>query len=349
MIKVKVQNFQSIKEATVEIDGFTVITGTNNSGKTALQRAIRGVFTTTPGSAFVRHGEEFCSVEVAFEDGTSVVWEKGEKIKPRYFINGHGPIHSGRGVPKELDAFGISPLKVSNRELWPQIAPQFTGQIFLIDLPPSVMAEVVADIDRVGDLNAALRASEKERRGVESTLKVRAGDRLTLESDLEQYEGLEEAVSEFSSLEDRHRELSEMLVSHNELCEFRCQIQTQSKVVQDLIPVETIEIPLVEHIKPLLVEIRDLQDLEKQIKEEREIISSLSEINGIQISEVPAPSQEELKEVISLEGRYQTALKEVSGIEGDITSVEQRLEEMSSLILDCLEEHGECPVCGQDV
>ena len=37
-VRVHVQNFQSIREAEVEIAGFTVITGTNNTGKTALQQ-----------------------------------------------------------------------------------------------------------------------------------------------------------------------------------------------------------------------------------------------------------------------------------------------------------------------
>ena len=41
-VTARVQNFQSVEDATIVIDGLTVITGTNNSGKTAVMRAIRG-------------------------------------------------------------------------------------------------------------------------------------------------------------------------------------------------------------------------------------------------------------------------------------------------------------------
>ncbi len=42
MVKVRVKNFQSIREAEVEVKGLTVITGPNNSGKTAFMRAVKG-------------------------------------------------------------------------------------------------------------------------------------------------------------------------------------------------------------------------------------------------------------------------------------------------------------------
>ena len=67
-MKVTVENFQSIKRAEIDVDGFTVITGPNNSGKTALMRAIRGAFQNAPGSAFIRHGEKECRVEVDLGD-----------------------------------------------------------------------------------------------------------------------------------------------------------------------------------------------------------------------------------------------------------------------------------------
>ncbi len=76
-VTARIQNFQSIEDATIVIDGLTVITGTNNSGKTSVMRAIRGVFTNATAGPLVRHGCAHLSVTLTFDDGTSVLWEKG--------------------------------------------------------------------------------------------------------------------------------------------------------------------------------------------------------------------------------------------------------------------------------
>ena len=54
--KVRVQNYQSIEDAEIELEGLTVITGTNNSGNSAVLRAVAGVFSTTRGHHFDSHG-----------------------------------------------------------------------------------------------------------------------------------------------------------------------------------------------------------------------------------------------------------------------------------------------------
>ena len=141
-MKVTVKNFQSIKEAELEVNGFTVITGANNSGKTALMRAIKGAFQNTKGTAFVRHGEDRCRVEIEFEDG-SFAWEKG-KGKPAYEIDGK-VVNPGKTIPDEVSALGVRPIKAGPAgDVWPQIAPQFTGQVFLVDKHGSALAEAVA-------------------------------------------------------------------------------------------------------------------------------------------------------------------------------------------------------------
>ena len=206
MIKVRIQNFQSIEDAEVEIDGFTVITGPNNSGKSAVMRAIRGVFTNAPAGPLVRHGAKNLSVGIAFPDGTDLLWEKGGKVN-RYTLNGKELNGVGRGVPPEIAALGVAEIKAGSDRLWPQIAEQFTGSLFLVNRPGSVVAEALSDVDRVGTLTEALRLAESDRRSCSSELKVRRKD---LQSHREQaafYEGLDEVLAAVTSLEDRRTEL----------------------------------------------------------------------------------------------------------------------------------------------
>ena len=132
-VRIRVRNFQSIEDAEVEVSGLTVVTGQNNSGKTALMRAVRGVFENSGGDAFVRHGTDALAVHLDFGDA-DVTWTKGPKVKPTYIVGGK-TINPGRSVPDEVTSLGVAPVQAGSGEAWPQIAPQFTGQVFLLDLP----------------------------------------------------------------------------------------------------------------------------------------------------------------------------------------------------------------------
>jgi len=170
---------------------------THNS---ALMRATRGTFQNTRGSAFVRNGAAKSMVTVDLGDHT-VYWEKGLKSKPTYIVDQSNPIHPGQAVPTEVSDLGICPIQAGNRELWPQFANQFTGQLFLLDQPGSVLAEAVADVDRVTQLNQALRLSESDRRSANSELKIRRGDKEKLEDNLQRFEGIDDVIVIVETLE----------------------------------------------------------------------------------------------------------------------------------------------------
>jgi chromosome segregation ATPase len=190
MLKVRVQNFQSIKDSIIEIDGFTVITGANNSGKSAFVRALRGLFTNARGHHFVRTGATHCSVTIIFPDAQTVTWEKGKNVN-RYIVNGKVLDKVGIGVPPEVQAFGVVPVTLAGQEYWPQIASQFSGQVFLIDQPGSVLAEAVSDIEKVSKLNKALKQAESDKRENNSKLAIRNADLKKSEAELLSYSGLD--------------------------------------------------------------------------------------------------------------------------------------------------------------
>lgn len=197
--KVHVQNFQSIGDVSVEVSGLTVITGPNNSGKTALIRSIHGAFTNARGTSFVRQGESSAQVEVLFSDGRSLVWEKGSKVN-RYEIDGAPLNRVGAGVPSEVGTLGVTSIEAAGRELWPQFAQQFVGQIFLLNEPGSVLAEAIANVDKVGVLNEALRFSQTDRRAAQAELKLRQEDVSTQEANLAFFNGLDDVVSKIDTL-----------------------------------------------------------------------------------------------------------------------------------------------------
>ena len=245
MIKVRIQNFQSIEDAEVEIDGFTVITGPNNSGKSAVMRAIRGVFTNAPAGPLVRHGAKNLSVGIVFPDGTDLIWEKGGKVN-RYTLNGKELNSVGRGVPAEVAALGVAEIKAGSDRLWPQIAEQFTGSLFLVNRPGSVVAEALSDVDRVGTLTEALRLAESDRRSCSSELKVRRKDLQAHREQAAFYEGLDEVLATVNSLEDRRTQLDKDETEVTTLGALSFQWDTTSAEVRRYVGFEEVVIPSVE-------------------------------------------------------------------------------------------------------
>lgn len=203
-IKVRVRNFQSVADASIVIDGLTVVTGTNNAGKSAFFRAIRGAFTNARGSDFVRYGEKHCVVDLEFGDGRKLTWKKGGDGTNDYIIDGKKFPKVGQGVPPEVREFGVVPVPVGNTELWPQIAQQVTGVSFLLHETGSVIAEAVADVERVNQLSRALKGCESDRRSARGSLKVRRKDLTTYNERREAFVGVEEAVDQLHAIEKRH-------------------------------------------------------------------------------------------------------------------------------------------------
>jgi DNA repair exonuclease SbcCD ATPase subunit len=201
----RVRNFQSLKDTTIEVEGLTAITGSNNAGKTALLRAIKAVFQNTPGNYFVRHGETQTQVDITFSNEATISWVKDvskSKSKTYYMIDGKDPIYPGREVPEFITNFGVSPVSFSGDDVWPSIANQFSGQIFLLDKPGSVLAEAVSDVDRVSLLNSALKKAESDRRSTISKMHHKREDLQQLEAKLDQFEGFDEVLTDLLNLKE---------------------------------------------------------------------------------------------------------------------------------------------------
>ena len=351
---VKVKNFQSIKSATVEIEGFTVITGKNNSGKTALQRAIKGVFENTRGHSFVRHGEDNCEVSVSFSDGNKVTWFKGKK-ENKYVINGKTYDKVGSGVPDPLKDLGIYPISCGGKMISPQIAPQFTGQVFLLNETGSVLAEAVSDVERVSILNKALKESERDKRSASSELKVRKKDLKGLNANLSLYEGLDELGLEIERLDLVQKELDQISTEIDELVDLRDRYETAQETVLFLSGVDAFSMPQ-ESLKELSEEITQVSDLnsrlvrcDKSIEFIDKILQGVSESTSVLTSTLPSDIERCSSGIALLEGYHKKVVSyndEVLQIQESIASVEQQLADIKEELHSSLQDHSECPLCG---
>lgn len=278
--KVKITNFQSIEKADLVIDGFTVITGKNNSGKSAVQRAIRGVFQNAKGNSFVRYGASHCEVSVEFEDGNSVLWQKGKK-ENKYIINGKEFDKVGSGTPETLDAFEVQPITAGGREIWSQFAPQFTGQVFLLNETGSVLAEAISDVERVQTLNKAMKQSERDKRSCNSTLKVRRKDEKAVQTDLEQYKGLDTLGLLIDTIESIEAKIDKITQATEKLNAYLDKRDSLTALITQLDGITAITIPNTDKVEDLSEQLVSLLDLDEQYMRATRLVLSLQGVSEV--------------------------------------------------------------------
>ena len=350
-VRIRVQNFQSIVDSTIEVKGFTVVTGSNNSGKSALIRAVRGAFQNTKGDSFVRYGQKSASVQVDFEDGKSVHWEKGKDVRPTYIVCGGKPIYPGQGVPDEVKALKVAPIQAGGREFWPQIAPQFQ-QVFLLDQPGSILAEAVADVARVGQLNEALRGVESDRRSAAAELKVRQSDVIRHGQRLDGFTGLDDVVQQVEKIEkDRER----VVIIAKAIEGLGCLLsrrQKASQTVSHLEGVESIDVSPDESfvvLRNLLKEQGVLTLLASRRQRAQRSINSFNGLDSIQF-ELDSVQVEKIIAAINmvegLRGRRRVAESQVQGIGQELRELEKELTDVTDSIKGLLGDYSECPLCG---
>lgn len=293
-MQVKIRNFQSIKSVDFEVKGLTVITGPNNTGKSACARAVAGAFSNPRGHSYVRQGEKSSSVQVTFDDGNDLIWEKGKGIN-RYQINGKVIDKVGTSVPDEVKALNVTSVDVDGKEIYPQIARQFE-QIFLLDMPPSVLSSALSDVDLIKTLESASSLARGDVRNLKGRLKVKREDLELEQRKLPLFEGVDHAdalVSNVYKIEAEIKTLSsELQQVENDLNE-RTRLMLEIKNLQqaELISFPKIDLSRVNQIK-------ELQDINKQMTK----LKLMEMMIGVGLESYPTlPNPDTVKDPSSLE------------------------------------------------
>jgi exonuclease SbcC len=311
-----VQNFQSIRDQTVTIAGFTVITGPNNCGKTALLRAIQGVFINASAGPLVRHGASHLTVDIDFGDGTRIRWEKGEKIN-RYTLNGKVLDNVGRGVPPEVAALGLSEIKAGSDRLWPNFAQQFGGVLFLVDRPGSVVAEALSDVDKVGRLTDALRAAESDKRSATADLKIRRKDVQDAQSDLLRYTGLEEVEALVDKSETSAKVVHSLEDDLAKAKDLSARLGSARTTVDRLKPVKNIYVPASSEAETARASLGASLDLRVRLEAARKGVRLFTPISAITVPANPIPItalRDDLRATTGLRDRLSSARRVVGSL-----------------------------------
>jgi len=320
---------------------------------TALLRAIRGVFQNTPGTSFIREGESSCQVTVNLGDH-KVTWFKGtgKKDRPTYIFDGGDPLYPGQAVPDEVQALGVVPIQAGGQEVWPTIAKQFEGQIFLLDKPGSAIAEAVADVERVGQLNRALRNAEGDRRQAATALRVKTSDLVALEGQAARFKGLDEVVGLVSDLEAAQVEVQRLARAVEGLEGLRSRLQKAAEAVNRLAPVAHIHPPDAQEVRGIQTQLNDLRKVKDHLDRTVLEVQRYSGVGAIQTATDEAASQrllQGLKVLRDYRTRWEGASQKETTLLLELSAAEAGLQEAEQEAHLALQELGQCPTCGLKV
>jgi hypothetical protein len=201
--KVRVFQFQSIKDSTLELEGFVTITGPSNRGKSALIRAIEGCWFGILGDYYVRRGENKASV-IWLTDKVKLRWQKivKKRVGEETYLEVNGTKYTklGREHGDLTEKLGFVEIEASGARLRPQVAKQH-DPIFLLTENETVAAEIFKLLGRVDVVVTAQQMARSELTRDNRTLVVRKGDVEKAEEELRELDRVPELRNELDDLE----------------------------------------------------------------------------------------------------------------------------------------------------
>jgi len=195
MIKsIRLKNFQSHKETNLTFGpGVNIITGTSDSGKTAIFRALRWVCWNRPsGDAFRSHWGGDTKVELLLDNCHQPITRVKTKTDNYYQVGDAVYKAMGTEVPEEVQKL----LNINHINLQMQL-----DRPFLLDLPPGQVAKHFNAIAHLDVIDRAVQNVERWVRETQQEIKHRTQQGERWKEELETYSYLPELEAKLEAVE----------------------------------------------------------------------------------------------------------------------------------------------------
>lgn len=286
MTKISIKNFQSIKNINFDINGFTVIIGKNNIGKSAIIRAVEAALTNQIGKEFIRKGEKKTEVSINRND-INIEWKKGATATYQVDTGSGKETFSklNRAVPQPLIDAGFEKMEIGDQKVFPLIASQFEP-LFLVDKPGSVVTEVLASLYNIDTLSKADDLCQKVLKSQKSLLKTRESDLVLLQEKLEDFKDFEDIKQTVNLLVKKEEELQNLNSEISDLISYEERVKVLVESLTLLRDIKKIEIPDKTWCEKALFEIQWLQEKEQKLDELNDIVKKLEGAPTTKIPEI---------------------------------------------------------------
>lgn len=281
--KVHLENFQDHKDTEISLEpGINLITGSSDSGKSAILRAINFVFHNLPrGKSFIRYGSDECRVTVTFSDGVIVQRVKGEKnnsvlLWTKDAKDGKGEKFEsiGNELPsKVIDALGKPPIDAKHGPL--AYAEQM-GPLFLVGLGTADLPRALSELTGIDNFQKAAEILGKRARASNTQIRDLTSRIENYKTQLVKYDSLEEEWDQMTAQEqslERIKSTSALCVSAQSFVTQHNKIVMEARGVKDILQ----KTKCIADLKPKLEQILVIENKFKQAKSIEKAISLLTD------------------------------------------------------------------------
>jgi exonuclease SbcC len=362
---VELTNFQSHRHVILPMGDLTVFTGSSNSGKSSVLRALTALVRNDAVGDYITHGESFLKVKVTLDCGTAVEWVKG-KNENSYRITWPDGRESffqkvGADVPDEVKAvLKLSPIVMEGGQKAQVNIHEQLEAPFLIQDTPGHVAKVFGELTSASKLYTAVSEGIKKINRDKATKKVRKGDLEDLETQLESYQLLEQQIDlaenariKLNVAKDIEIQAKNAQAAATEVGIIASQIYTAGERIAELQPILAVDF---EPIDAISSEIESISGLKKQWDTTQLSLAGLEKVAQAldKLSDVP-----DLDEIEAL-GQEYAALSLVSGsltslnsrisdAEDAVSTLNKGLSSVDKKIQKAYTHLDSCPSCGQDL
>lgn len=335
--RLRVRNYQAIKDAELDVDGFTVVVGPTNVGKSSLVRAFKGLVENQGGNAFIRTGEVTATVNVQGE-GLAVEWRKG--VEGGYAVTQDGGTEEytsvGKGQPEFISSLGFGEIVLGKIRERPQIGPQFPMTPFLLQKPGSFIAEAISAVTGIDKVPPAIRAAEKDLRAMRADQKARKRELREAESELAGFEGLDDLQVAYDTVAVAGRQLTDLRTEVGGLHQFHTELVAVQSQVIALEGVDEIAVPDASELDDLRIALVTLEQMAEDVAASAAAVKALKGVDEVEVPEFPSGLVETVRAATGLAAELEEVEEAVRALKG-IEEVEVPELDLTVLVAELVE------------
>ena len=251
-VNIKVKNFQSISDADITVDGFTILVGESSQGKSACLRAVNAACNNKFKQGFLKYGTDSMTIGITYSDEPySLVVRKTKKESPEYELGELVFQKLNRTVPPEVEAFNNFGSIDSYEQKYPlNFFTQFSKPL-LLEFSQKRILEILSSskaFDDMNDANSKLNKKKEQNSGAFKQVSSMINEN---KKQLSEYSEQEQAIREdIKSLTDRFDTLKSVEAEISTADELYMQAGTHAHVEERA-----------ERLKTVLALCQDISDL----------------------------------------------------------------------------------------
>lgn len=346
--KIHIKNFQNHEDTVIELTGgLNTITGTSDSGKTAIYRTLEYIYLMGAegygswDSTWVQHGASYATIFITFDDGTRLLRIKGDSKNEIYLFKDDEdePYYSKTkvGIKYDQEVLDFLNNPFYDKEIGSLPFTNQTDSIFLVGASESKIPEFIAKMSNFTEFEQAVNYLEKENNFFSKQIRISDEKIQKYKKDLEKYADLDlkiksiEDIEEYKTVNSTIKERITLVQSIIDEANNKVSTKKQLKIENEK-DVEFVSV-IKKHIldnEDLNAKINTMQELDEAINEHLANIDKLKIINKKFEFLVSKATDKKMK---SLESKV-SLIKNCHDLDDSIVKKQSELTELENLQSD---------------